>query len=107
MSKIKIDLPMKEIEEFCKKWKVQEFALFGSVLRDDFDPKKSDVDVLITFANRASTSLFDLVDMHDELGRVFNRKIDLVDKQVIEEDRNPYRKKAILEHYEVIYGKAA
>ena len=33
-----IDLPMDAISEFCKRWKIREFALFGSVLRDDFRP---------------------------------------------------------------------
>ena len=28
----------------CQKWKIIEFALFGSVLRDDFQPDRSDVD---------------------------------------------------------------
>ncbi len=31
-----IELPMPEIERFCQKWNLTEFALFGSVLRDDF-----------------------------------------------------------------------
>ena len=31
-----IDLPMEKIAEFCQKWQVTEFALFGSILRDDF-----------------------------------------------------------------------
>ena len=32
-----IELPMEKIAEFCHKW-LTEFALFGSVLRDDFRP---------------------------------------------------------------------
>lgn len=41
-----IELPMENIAEFCHKWKVIEFALFGSVLRDDFRPD-SDIDRLV------------------------------------------------------------
>ena len=37
-----------KIAEFCRKWRIVEFALFGSVLRDDFRPD-SDVDVLVSF----------------------------------------------------------
>jgi uncharacterized protein len=33
-----IELPMEKIQAFCHKWQVTEFALFGSVLRDDFRP---------------------------------------------------------------------
>ena len=35
-----------QIAEFCQRWKITEFALFGSVLRDDFRPD-SDIDVLV------------------------------------------------------------
>ncbi len=33
-----IELPIDKITEFCERWKIQEFALFGSVLRSDFNP---------------------------------------------------------------------
>jgi uncharacterized protein len=39
-----IDLPIEKIAEFCDRWQVTEFALFGSVLRNDFRPE-SDIDV--------------------------------------------------------------
>jgi predicted nucleotidyltransferase len=41
-----IELPIEKIAEFCHKWQVTEFALFGSVLRDDFRPD-SDIDVMV------------------------------------------------------------
>jgi predicted nucleotidyltransferase len=39
------DLPMEKIAQFCDRWQVTEFALFGSVLREDFRPD-SDIDVI-------------------------------------------------------------
>jgi predicted nucleotidyltransferase len=89
----------KQIEEFCKKRKIAEFAFFGSVIRSDFRPD-SDVDVLVTFAADAHWSLWDLVDMQDELKTMFGRKVDLVQKAGI---RNPFRKKHILENMNIIY----
>lgn len=44
-----IEIPKDKIEDFCQRWKITEFAFFGSVLRDDFRPD-SDVDILVTFA---------------------------------------------------------
>ena len=44
-----IDLPMSAIEQFCQKWNLTELALFGSVLRDDFRPESSDIDVMVQF----------------------------------------------------------
>ncbi len=40
---------MEQVQDFCRKYGVEEFALFGSVLRDDFGPD-SDIDVMLTFA---------------------------------------------------------
>jgi len=30
----------KDIKEFCQKWQIKTFYLFGSTLRSDFDPAK-------------------------------------------------------------------
>lgn len=47
-----IDIPMDRIEEFCRRWKIRDFSLFGSHLREDFRPD-SDVDVLVSFEPEA------------------------------------------------------
>ena len=39
-------LTKKEVVKFCQKWQITEFALFGSILRDDFTAN-SDVDILV------------------------------------------------------------
>lgn len=90
------------IESFCRKWKITEFALFGSVLREDFGPD-SDVDVLVSFAPYAQWSLFNLVDMEDELAVIFGRPVDLVLRKTIERSKNPYRKQTILSSAQRIY----
>jgi predicted nucleotidyltransferase len=98
-----IDLPIKKIGAFCQKWQVTEFALFGSVLRDDFRPD-SDIDILVTFSLDAHPTLFDLVYMEDELKILFQRDVDLVTRKAIESSRNYLRQKAILSSAQVIYG---
>ena len=40
MLKTNIQIPVIKIEEFCRKWQIKEFSLFGSVLRKDSGPKK-------------------------------------------------------------------
>jgi len=97
-SKIQID--EETIREFWVRWKVTELSLFGSVLRDDFGPQ-SDVDVLVSFSPDARWSLFDWVDMEEELGSLFGRKIDLVEAVGL---RNPFRRKTILEARQVIHA---
>jgi hypothetical protein len=48
----KVEVSEEAITSFCQHWKITEFALFGSILRDDFRPD-SDVDVLVSFAPEA------------------------------------------------------
>jgi len=100
MGTVGIDIPKDKIADFCRKWKITEFSLFGSVLRDDFGPD-SDVDVLVTFAEDAGWSLFDLVHMEDELREIFAREVDFVEKEGL---RNPFRRHHILKHREVVYA---
>lgn len=97
-----IDIPMDRIEEFCRRWKIREFSLFGSVLREDFGPD-SDVDVLVSFEPDAEWDLFHLVDMRDELMALFGRDVDLVEKEGL---RNPFRRRTILDTRKVIYHAA-
>jgi len=95
-----IDISGEKIIEFCKRWKVIEFALFGSVLRADFRAD-SDIDVLVTFTEDCGHSLFDLAQMQEELERILDHKVDLVEKAGL---RNPFRRHAILNNMEVIYA---
>ena len=77
-------------------------AIFGSALRADFRPD-SDVDVLVSFAPEATVSLFDMVNMQDELKQIFGRDVDLISKHGVENSRNYLRRKAILESAQVIH----
>ncbi|MBT1075291.1 nucleotidyltransferase family protein [Geobacter grbiciae] len=105
MTEPRIHIPRDRIIEFCQRWKITEFSLFGSVLRDDFRPD-SDVDVLISFAPDAAWTLLDHVDMQDELQTIFGRSVDLVSRKGIERSRNELRRKAILESAEIFYEAA-
>lgn len=99
MIKNGVEMPIAAIEEFCHRWRIGEFALFGSVLRSDFRPD-SDIDVLVTFASDAKWNLWDFVAMKEELEALFGRSVDLVEKPAL---RNPVRRSAILASQEVIY----
>jgi predicted nucleotidyltransferase len=98
MTEPQIDIPRDRIEAFCKKWKVKEFALFGSVLRPDFSPD-SDVDVLVELLPGHGLTLYDWLDMIDELKEIFGRNVDLVAKRGL---KNPLRRREILRTAEVI-----
>ena len=95
-----IKIPMEQIRAFCEKWKVTEFSLFGSVLRDDFR-SDSDVDVLVVLRDDADIDLYDWIAMRDELATIFNRGVHLTSKNGL---RNPFRRREILGSSEVIYA---
>jgi predicted nucleotidyltransferase len=95
-----IQVPDERIADFCRRWKITELALFGSVLGDDFRPD-SDIDVLVTFAPNSGHSLFDHVDMELELKEMLGRDVDLVSKSAV---KNPFRRHHILSHHRVVYA---
>lgn len=99
---LQIPLPLEKIENFCDLWKVSEFALFGSVLRDDFHCD-SDIDIMVEFEPGINYSLFDLVLMEDELKSIFQRDIDLVTRKGITRSRNYLRRDNILNSAKTIY----
>ena len=100
MRRKKFRIPRKRIAEFCQRWSINEFSLFGSVLRGDFRPD-SDVDVLVSIDPKAHIGLFEIIDMQLELEKMFKRPVDLVEKEGL---RNPYRRREILQTAQVVYA---
>jgi len=102
---IATELDQELIAAFCRKWRIKELALFGSVLRDDFR-EDSDVDFLITFeepppdwgswGKRWS-------EMKDELQSIVGREVDVVEKRLVETSENYIRRRHILGNQRTIY----
>lgn len=99
-SQTRVPLPLERIEAFCRKWRIGELSLFGSVLREDFS-SESDIDVLITLSPDAHLSLLDFVEMKEELQEILHRQVDLVSKGGL---RNPFRRHEILSTRQVVYA---
>ena len=97
-----INLRPKEIEQFCQQWQIEELALFGSVLREDFS-SQSDIDVLVSFDENAKITFFDLDVIEQQLSKLFNRPVDVVTKRAIEQSHNWIRKKNILDQAQIVY----
>ncbi|MDI6853425.1 MAG: nucleotidyltransferase family protein [Deltaproteobacteria bacterium] len=95
-----ISVDKERLADFCRRWNISEFALFGSVLRDDFGPE-SDVDVLVSFGPGGGISFDNRVQILEELEEMFGRKVDLVVKKNL---RNPFRRRAILNSREILYA---
>jgi predicted nucleotidyltransferase len=93
---IAIDVPKEKLRDFCRRWKVTELALFGSVTRPEEFREDSDVDVLVRFADDARISLFDIGHMEVELKEIFGRDIDLAERIGVERSPNVLRRERIL-----------
>ncbi len=79
---LRIDFPMAELEDICRRWKVQRLAIFGSAVRDDF-AADSDVDVLYEL-EAGHVFGWEKIDFRDELVRLFGgRGVDLVSYKYI------------------------
>jgi predicted nucleotidyltransferase len=102
MGEPQVALPTGKIAVFCRKWRIKEFSIFGSVLREDFGPD-SDIDVLVTFDAHARHTLFDLARMEEELRDILGRKVDIISRRGIEGSRNDKRKNAILSSAKAVY----
>jgi uncharacterized protein len=96
-------VPQEEILRFCQRWQICELALFGSAVRKDFKPE-SDVDVLVSFDEKANWGLFDHVQMRMDLESIFNRKVDLVTRHAVEQSQNQLLRKRILETAVIIFS---
>ena len=99
---VRIELPREAIADFCRRWRIRELAIFGSALREDFRPD-SDVDVLVTFEPEVRWEFQQWLEMIHELEALFGRKVDLVERRMVEQSKNYIRRKHILSHLEPIY----
>jgi predicted nucleotidyltransferase len=97
-----LTLPREQIRIFCKRHHIRRMWFFGSVLREDFGPE-SDIDVLVEFEAGARVTLFDMVDMQDELAALLGRDIDLATPDGL----NKHIQADVLAHAQVVYDRAA
>ncbi len=81
-----------KIAELCRTHHVRRLSVFGSAVRDDFDPERSDVDLLVEFdpsQEGYAKNYFSLLFSFDQL---LGREVDLVVDSAI---RNPYLRSSI------------
>ena len=97
------DLNSLAIRDFCRRWKIRELSVFGSILRDDFGPH-SDIDFLADFGADSDWDLFDQMEMEDELAEIVGRRIDLLTTFGLESSSNRFLKREILSNLERVYA---
>lgn len=88
-------------KSICLRHKVDFLYAFGSSVTSSFNPKTSDIDLLIDVKGKDPIDRGELLmSLWDELELYFNRKVDLLTPTSI---KNPYLKKSIDETKILIY----
>ena len=90
-----------EIAEICRRFHVRRLDVFGSAVRGDFDPARSDLDFVVEFERDHPLGGLEIYfGLQEALEALFGRKVDLVSGAV----QNPYLRKSIDESRETIYA---
>ena len=88
----------------CRRHGVARLDVFGSAARGvDFDPTRSDVDLLVEFAPSTPRRLAALLDFEAEAGKALARQVEVVDRRAIEESENYIRRRRILAEAEALF----
>jgi predicted nucleotidyltransferase len=90
------------LEELCRRYRVRSLFLFGSATRDDFDPRQSDVDLLVEFETMPQGGYADTYfGLLEGLEGLFGHAIDLVALSAL---RNPYMRADIERTRTLLYA---
>lgn len=95
-----LEAKREEIAALCRKYHVQRLAVFGSAVREDFDPERSDVDFLVEF-DPVTSRPFEHREFEEELVRLLHRDVDLVIAHLV---RNPFLRRRIREDRQLLYA---
>jgi uncharacterized protein len=91
-----------EIASLCRRYQVRRLAVFGSVLREDFDPVRSDADFLVEFEPvPVAVRMQNYLGLRNALASLLSRPVDLVEEGAI---RNPYILRNVAEQEQILYA---
>ncbi len=90
------------LKELCKKYNVRRLEVFGSAVRNDYDPQRSDVDLLVKIEPQKTGSYFDdYFNLREGLESLLNRPVDLLSIDALD---NPYFIERIANERETLYA---
>ncbi|UJP08940.1 nucleotidyltransferase domain-containing protein [Microbacterium sp. KUDC0406] len=96
-----IEVNAEELERVARAHGVRRLRVFGSAVTDDFDPERSDIDLLVDLAPETKDKFDAYFGLKEDLERVFGRTVDLVMTDAV---RNPYFRDRALASAEELYA---
>jgi hypothetical protein len=83
-----LDRNIAEITNLCQRYRARRLAVFGSIVRTDFESAGSDADFLVGFEPvPVAERMHNYLGLREALGALLSRSIDLIEDGTI---RNPY-----------------
>jgi predicted nucleotidyltransferase len=97
-----IQANLEEIAFLCRRYQVRRLAAFGSILRGDFDPLRSDADFLVEFEPvPVAIRMQNYLALREALASLLSRSVDLIEDGAI---RNPYILQSVADQQQVLYA---
>jgi predicted nucleotidyltransferase len=97
-----IESRREQIAEICRQHRVARLLVFGSVLRDDFDPQRSDIDFLVRFLPSGNKGwMWEYTELKEAMEKLFGRKVDVISESAL---TNPYLILSIDHDKELLYA---
>lgn len=98
-----IPLPIDAILDFCRRWKLTSLSLFGRVLSGNLEPDE-EVGVLIDFPTDSGLSLYEWIDMKEELEGMFGHPVEMTSTRSQGVLENPFYRRRVLDGARLIYA---
>ena len=93
----------RKLAELCRRFGVRRLEVFGSAVREDFDPAKSDFDFIVSFADKTPGTYADrYFDFAAAIEKLLGRRIDLLTERSI---RNPYFRREVEAARQIVYDE--
>ena len=93
---------LEEIVRLCRRYQVRRLAAFGSILRPDFDPLRSDADFLVEFEPvPVADRMRNYLALREALSSLLSRPVDLIEDGAIQ---NPYILQSVARQQQVLYA---
>lgn len=92
------------IAEICARHEVRRLEVFGSALRGDFDPSRSDIDFVVQFEPLVPVEHADhYFGLIEDLEAILGFPVDVIELEPV---KNPYFREAVEESKTVVYEAA-
>ena len=98
-----VDHHLQEVADLCRRTGARRLDVFGSAVRDDFNPMESDLDFLVEFDDKRPSEYANAYfELKDGLEMLFGRPVDLVTRSALQ---NPFFAERVRAELQNVYAR--